>query len=171
MQYSSLSGYQPQHLGPAAAPRLHSNYTTDLTINPSSSTSAAVNYGGLYTPTSRTSLTQPLIGVSAFANWSPTAPPLVSTSTPSGGSLSAAGLQARPSSNTGPTLHSPLTAQVYTGDSSSTLRNSGTLDMSEYSLSQHSPDQMLPECASSEPSKLMHACMHTFTCMVQETFQ
>lgn len=54
--------------------------------------------------------------------------------------------------NIGP-LHSPLTA--YSAESSHIRSHTGqSLDAvgdSTYSLQQHSPDQMLPECASSEP--------------------
>ena len=68
-------------------------------------------------------------------------------------------LQARPGSNAAP-LHSPLTAQVYSADTTPThLRShshsaSQSIDVGDatYTLQQHSPEQMLPECASTEPA-------------------
>lgn len=55
-------------------------------------------------------------------------------------------------------LHSPLTG--YSAEGSTHIRgHSGqALDVgdSSYSLQQHSPDQMLPECASSEPCKYVN---------------
>lgn len=90
-----------------------------------------------------------------MANW-PSTPILSSTP------VSFPSLQSRPSSGNAAPLHSPLTAQVYTTDGTNALQlrthSSQNLDVSDtgsYSLQhQHSPDQMLPECASSEPSKL-----------------
>lgn len=67
-------------------------------------------------------------------------------------------LQSRSSSNAAP-LHSPLTAQVYSADTASHLRShshsaSQSIEVGDatYTLQQHSPEQMLPECASTEPS-------------------
>lgn len=142
MQYSSLGYQSSQHTPAVGLPNHRLAYNTDTM--PLTSTGSSVNYG-LYTPTSRQT---PFLNL---ANWSPSAPSLLASATPA----AVSSLQARPSSNTGPTLHSPLTAQVYTDPNA--LRTQATLDMSEagaYSLAhQHSPDQMLPECASAEPSK------------------
>ncbi|XP_011410489.1 PREDICTED: BEL1-like homeodomain protein 9 [Amphimedon queenslandica] len=60
----------------------------------------------------------------------------------------------RPSSGNTAPLHSPLTAQVYSADTSLRTHSAQSIDVgdSSYSsLQQHSPDQMLPECASTEP--------------------
>lgn len=114
-------------------------YSTERSSSLQSSLQPGANYG-IYASTTRSSLpNHQFIGVPAF-NWSSSAPPPLSTSTPS----------SRASTNTGPTLHSPITAQVYSTD------HRATLDLAEsgYTLSQPSPDQMIPECASAEPSKL-----------------
>ena len=124
----------------------HRMYNSADTMSLTTSASS-VNYGHLYASTSRQA---PLFNLS---NWSPSTPSLLSSSTHS----AVSSLQMRPSSNTGPTLHSPLTAQVYSDpNADASMRTQAGLDMSEagpYSLAQHSPDQMLPECASAEPSK------------------
>lgn len=109
---------------------------------------------GLY-GASQQRMSQPLIGMPAF-NWHtmPAATPLSLTTT-SAGSLQ----QSRPSSNTGP-LHSPLTA--YSADTLRTHSGQSALDVADgtYSLQQPSPaEQMLPECASTEPSKSHGCCM------------
>lgn len=154
MQYATLGNHtanqqSPAALGLHAGATLSSNpYSTEIPSRSSSLQSslqptAGANYS-IYASTTRSSLTNQFIGVPAFTNWSSTAPALLSTSTQS----------SRPSSNTGPTLHSPLTAQVYSTDPNASMRSQATLDMSEngpYALSQPSPDQMLPECASAEP--------------------
>lgn len=148
IQYTTLGNHstnqQASTMGLHGAALSSNPYSTDIPASRSSLHSGA-NYG-IYASTSRSSLTNQFIGVPAFANWASTAPPLLSTSTPS----------SRAGGNTGPTLHSPLTAQVYSADPSS-LRGQATLEMTEsgpYALSQASPDQMIPECASAEPSKL-----------------
>ena len=148
MQYSTLHGSYPSSNQPSLGLGSHRlSYSTEI---PHSSTSSTpINYG-LYTATSRSAISNP-IGLSALSSWTSTAPPLLPSLTPSVSTM-----QTRPSSNTGPTLHSPLTAQVYSDPS--VLRTHATLDMTDagpYSLSQRSPaDQILPpECASSEPSK------------------
>lgn len=143
MQYSAtLQGSYPTnqtHLGLGPSHRLAGNFYNTAEV-PSSSSSTSLNYG-LYATTSR-----PPIGLSALANWSSTQGLLPGSSTPLASSM-----QARPSSNTGPTLHSPLTAQVYTDPNA--LRPQAPLDPYS-SLARQSPDhQMLPECASTEPSK------------------
>lgn len=163
MGYSSLHSSYPSNqsstlgLGAAAAATTHRlSYSTEIPAH--SSSSSTLNYGGLYSATSRSAISNP-IGLSALSNWSSaaaSAPPLLPNI-----SQSVSTMQTRPSSNTGPTLHSPLTAQVYSADPTA-LRTHATLDMSEpgpYSLPQRSPaDQMLPECASTEPSKWTTAC-------------
>lgn len=113
---------------------------------------------GLY-GTSQQRMSQPLIGMPTAFNWHtmPTAAatPLNLTTT-SAGNLQ----QSRPSSNTGP-LHSPLTA--YSADALRT-HSGQSLDVADgtYSLQQPSPaEQMLPECASTEPSKSPHISMYT----------
>lgn len=148
MQYSTLSNYPANQQSPAlniqgTPHRIQTNTYTEIPPIALPSTSAsAVNYG-LYTSTSRAAAyTNPLFG------WTS---PLLPNTTPSSTTL-----QSRPSSNTGPTLHSPLTAQAYSSDPN-VLRTQAALDISEagpYSLSQHSPDQMI-ECANTEPSKLL----------------
>ncbi len=60
----------------------------------------------------------------------------------------------RPTGHSIPPLHSPLTAQVYSSDP---LRSQNNMDVTDGTYGclqqQHSPDsQILPECASSEPS-------------------
>ena len=121
-----------------------------------SSSSIQVNYGGLYAATvSRSPMNQSLLGM-GMSSWPTTA---ASSLFPSS---SVASMQARPSSNTGPTLHSPLTAQVYSSETG-VLRSQSGLEMGEAgysSLSQPSPEQMLPECASSEPSKSIHTYVY-----------
>ena len=117
-----------------------------------SSLSSAAN--GLYTPTQRSSLSQSsmMIGMPAFHNWSATS---LLPSASSSISIPALPSSRHTSSNTAP-LHSPLTAQVYSIDSSHMRPHSGgSLDVgdSAYSLQQHSPDQLLPECAATEPGE------------------
>ena len=106
---------------------------------------------GLYTPAQRSSLSQPgmMIGMPTFHNWSTSLlPPTTSVSIPCLPT-------SRHTSNTAP-LHSPLTAQVYSIDSSHMRTHSGgSLDVgdSTYALQQHSPDHLLPECAATEPGE------------------
>ncbi len=167
MQYSSLTNYPSQQHSPSlnlssSQHRLQANsYNADVPSHqvPGAVSSSSVNYG-LYASTSRSSFTQPLIGMSAFTNWS--APSLLPNTTSPISSL-----HSRPSSNSGPTLHSPLTAQVYSTDP--VLRTQASLDIGEsgpYSLpQQHSPDQMIPECASTEPCKCVCVCVCVCVCI------
>lgn len=136
-----------------------SPYNTDIPMVPTSimasPSSTSLNYG-LYSSTSRP-VNQPLLSMCT-----PSWPATAAASSLFPNSSSVVNMQSRPSSNTGPTLHSPLTAQVYSTETG-VLRSQSTLDMGEggYSaLSQPSPDQMLPECASSEPSKSLISQVH-----------
>ena len=155
--YSTLS-YPTQHpsaaIGLQAAQRVQNGptnvYASDTSSLYQTSISSGSTMNGLY-GTTQQRMSQPLIGMPAF-NWPtmPAATPLSLTTT-STGNLQ----QSRPSSNTGP-LHSPLTA--YSADTLRTHSGQSTLDVaadgSTYSLQQPSPaEQMLPECASTEPSK------------------
>jgi len=124
-----------------------------------SSTTAGL-YGG------RSSLPPSMMTIGAmpaFANWAgmPAAPLLPSTSV---------GLQSRPScgGSTAP-LHSPVTAQVYSADPSHLRTHSGQLlevnDGTYTPPQQHSPpEHMLPECASSEPSKYVYNLEKIIVC-------
>lgn len=149
--------YSPhQHsssLGMAAAGTGHlanglSPYDTSL----QSSTSSSLT--GLYgvSSTSRSSVMALGMPTIPVPQW-PTTPLLPSNP------VSFSSLQSRPGSNAAP-LHSPLTAQVYSADTTPThLRShshsaSQSIDVGDatYTLQQHSPEQMLPECASTEPA-------------------
>ena len=155
--YSTLS-YPHQHpsaaIGLQAAQRVQNGptnvYASDTSSLYQTSISSASTMNGLY-GTSQQRMSQPLIGMPAAAfNWHtmPTAATPLNLTTTSAGSLQ----QSRPSSNTGP-LHSPLTA--YSADALRT-HSGQSLDVADgtYSLQQPSPaEQMLPECASTEPSK------------------
>ena len=106
-----------------------------------------VSSSSLYGSQQRSSLTHPVIGMT---NLSWPAMPSSTQLLPTTSSLSTIPPPPRPSSHNVPPIHSPLTAQVY----SDPLRQT-SLDVSDGSYSyqqQHSPDQMLPECASSEPT-------------------
>ncbi len=153
--YSTLS-YPTQHpsaaIGLQAAQRVQNGptnvYTSDTSSLYQTSISSGSTMNGLY-GTSQQRMSQPLIGMPAF-NWHtmPAAATPLNLTTTSAGSLQ----QSRPSSNTGP-LHSPLTA--YSAEALRT-HSGQSLDVTDgtYSLQQPSPaEQMLPECASTEPSK------------------
>lgn len=150
--YTPINPYGSQHqaasTGLSRVQPLQSNpYSPDVMT--STSSSIQVNYGGLYATVSRPPMNQPPLLSMGMSSWPTTA---ASSLFPSS---SVASMQSRPSSNTGPTLHSPLTAQVYSTETG-VLRSQSGLDMGEggySSLSQPSPEQMLPECASAEPSK------------------
>ena len=128
-----------------------SSYDTG-SLQPSSTTTSPM--GGIYGMSTNPRSSVMGLGMSTLpmANW-PSTPILSSTP------VSFPSLQSRPSSGNAAPLHSPLTAQVYTADGTATglqLRTHSTqnLDVGDTSYSlQHSPDQMLPECASSEPSE------------------
>ena len=157
--YSTLS-YPTQHpsaaIGLQAAQRVQNGptnvYTSDTSSLYQTSISSGSTMNGLY-GTSQQRMSQPLIGMPAAFNWHtmPTAATPLNLTTTSAGSLQ----QSRPSSNTGP-LHSPLTA--YSADALRT-HSGQSLDVADgtYSLQQPSPaEQMLPECASTEPSKSLY---------------
>ena len=130
----------------------------DGSLHPSSTSTSPM--GSLYGMSNTRSQVMGL-GMSTLpmANW-PSTPILSSTP------VSFPSLQSRPSSGNAAPLHSPLTAQVYTADANTAgiqLRtlSSQNIDVGDtsYSLQQDSPDQMLPECASTEPvsaSKLVN---------------
>lgn len=155
--YSTLS-YPTQHpsaaIGIPTAQRVQNGpsnvYASDTSSLYQTSISSGSTMNGLY-GTTQQRMSQPLIGMPAF-NWPtmPAATPL-SLTTSTTGNLQ----QSRPSSNTGP-LHSPMTA--YSADTLRTHSGQSALDVaadgSTYSLQQPSPaEQMLPECASTEPSE------------------
>lgn len=135
-----------------AATQRASLYSDAVAVQSPVAASSLSSTNGLYTPIQRPSPSQSsmMIGMPAFHNWSTT------SLLPSGSS--SVSLPTLPSSrhatsNTAP-LHSPLTAQVYSIDSSHMRPHSGgSLDVgdSTYSLQQHSPDHLLPECAATEP--------------------
>ncbi|CAI8012310.1 hypothetical protein GBAR_LOCUS7911, partial [Geodia barretti] len=157
---AALSGlsnsYAGQHMNSsvlqnhAAAAQRTAIYSDAVAVqSPVAASSLSTN--GLYTPTQRQSLSQSsmMIGMPAFHNWSAT------SLLPSASSVSIPTLPSsrHATSNTAP-LHSPLTAQVYSIDSSHMRPHSGgSLDVgdSTYTLQQHSPDHLLPECAATEP--------------------
>ena len=104
-----------------------------------------ISINSLYSCTQKSSLPTMALGMSHFpvSNWS--ASSLVPQSGP---------LAVHPGGRSIAPLHSPLTA--YSAESAHIRSHSGqALDVgdSTYSLQQHSPDQMLPECASTEPRK------------------
>lgn len=166
----ALSGltnsYPTQHQSPGlsalqttSAQRVHNGSSSVYTVTDAStiqhSSSASSINGGLYgssghsARSSLSSQTGMMAMMNPFSSWHMASPasallPSVNASLQSG----------RQSSNIAP-LQSPLTAQVYTGDTSHLRTHTAqSLDDTHYSLAQHSPDQMLPECASTEPSKL-----------------
>lgn len=153
-QHSAAIGLQTQRLtnGPTSV------YTSDASsLYQTCSNSASINglYGGA---AQRSSLsTQPLVGVSALTNWA--AMPSAFTSIPTTSTVSLQ--QSRLGSSTGP-LHSPLTAQAYSVGSMGTDSGQSALDVNDgsYTLSQASPEHMLPECASTEPSKFISTLLH-----------
>lgn len=128
-----------------------------------SSYGSTITSSSLYGSQQRSAFTQPLIGMPNLANW----PAMPSTThlLPTTSSLSIVH-PTRPSSHNVPPIHSPLTAQVYSTD---TLRTQTALDVTDGTYSyqqQHSPDsQILPECASSEPSS-KHCC----SCVKQSSY-
>lgn len=170
----AYAGYTPLNSYTAAAavhqhsPILHTTaqrlpngpssiYADTSLVQQGTVSSASLN--GLYGSTHRSSISQPMmpLGMHASAYW-----PMASA-TPL---LPATTVSRHGSSNTAP-LHSPITAQVYSTDTSHLRTHSAqsSLEVSDgtYSLQQHSPDQMLPECASTEPSKFgMCACAVQF---------
>lgn len=163
---ASLSGlsnsYPSQHMNSSllqnhTAPRT-AIYSDTLTVpNPAAAAASSLSStNGLYTPTQRSSLSQSsmMIGMPAFHNWSASSLLPSASSSVSIPTLSSS--RQHTTSNPTAPLHSPLTAQVYSIDSSHTrLHSGGSLDVgdSTYALSQHSPDQLLPECAATEPGK------------------
>lgn len=150
------NSYSPhQHsstLGMAAASSGHlangiSPY--DSSLQSSTSSSLTSLYG--VSSTSRSSVMTLGMPTIPVPQW-PTTPLLPSNP------VSFPSLQSRQGSNAAP-LHSPLTAQVYSADTTPThLRShshsaSQSIDVGDaYTIQQHSPEQMLPECASTEPA-------------------
>ena len=171
--YHGLSSTSPYAYSPLAATAgLHNTYTPhqhsaslgmaatgtshlanglspyDSSLQSSTASSLTGLYGVSTTRSSVMTLGMPTIPV---PQW-PTTPLLPSTP------VSFPSLQSRPGSNAAP-LHSPLTAQVYSADTASHLRShshsaSQSIEVGDatYTLQQHSPEQMLPECASTEPA-------------------
>lgn len=154
--HSSYPSYQhsPLTMGSGSNHVTNGLSSYDGSLQPTSSTTSPM--GGIYGTSTNARSSVMGLGMSTLpmANW-PSTPILSSTP------VSFPSLQSRPSSGNAAPLHSPLTAQVYTADGSAGLQlrthSSQNLDVSDTSYSlqhQHSPDQMLPECASSEPSEL-----------------
>ena len=161
---AALSGlsnsYAGQHMNSsvlqnhaAAAAQRTAIYSDAVAVQSPVAASSLSSTNGLYTQTQRPSLSQSgmMIGMPAFHNWSAT------SLLPSASSVSIPTLPSsrHTTSNTAP-LHSPLTAQVYSIDSSHMRPHSGgSLDVgdSTYTLRQHSPDHLLPECAATEPGE------------------
>lgn len=123
----------------------------DTGLQPSSTTTSPL--GSLYGMSSQARSSMMGLGMPTLpmAQW-PSTPILSSTP------VSFPSLQSRPSSGNAAPLHSPLTAQVYTADATTAsmqLRSHSaqSIDVGDttYTLQQPSPDQMLPECASTEP--------------------
>ena len=129
-------------------------YTSDASSLYQSGTNAA-SINGLYSGAAQRSLSQPLVGMSALTNWA--AMPSAFTSIPTTSTVS---LQPRLCNSTG-SLPSPLTAQAYSVGTMGTESGQSALEVNDgsYSLSQASPEHMLPECASTEPSKFPRACI------------
>jgi hypothetical protein len=128
-------------------------YSDAVAVQSPAAASSLPSTNGLYTPTQRSSLSQSsmMIGMPAFHNWSATS---LLPSASSSVSIPSLPSSRHTTSNTAPPLHSPLTAQVYSIDSSHLRSHSGVaLDVgdSTYALQQHSPDHLLPECAATEP--------------------
>ena len=141
------------------AQRTAALYSDTVAIpNPAAAAASSLSStNGLYTPAQRPSFSQSsmMIGMPAFHNWSTSLLPSASSSSVSLPTLSSS--RQHTASNPTAPLHSPLTAQVYSIDSSHMRPHSGgSLDVgdSTYALSQHSPDQLLPECAATEPGEL-----------------
>lgn len=114
----------------------------DTSLQPTSSTTSPLSYYGMSSQ-ARPSMMMPTLPM----QW-PSTPILSSTP------VTFPSLQSRPSSGNSAPLHSPITAQVYTADAMQLRTHSAqSIDVgdSSYTLQQHSPDQMLPECASTEP--------------------
>lgn len=138
--HSALSGQQAGHQRMPNGTPSSLVYSDALTSSALHQHQSSLSMNGLYGYTQKPSAlpSAMTLGMSPFpvSNWS--ASSLVH---PSGRSIAP--------------LHSPLTG--YSAESSTHIRShSGqALDVvdSTYSLQQHSPDQMLPECASSEPCK------------------
>ena len=143
-----------QNHGVAAAQRT-AIYSDAVAVQSPAAASSLSSTNGLYTPAQRpSSLSQSsmMIGMPAFHNWSATS---LLPSAASSVSIPTLPSSRHATSNTAP-LHSPLTAQVYSIDSSHMRPHSGgSLDVgdSTYALQQHSPDHLLPECAATEPGE------------------
>lgn len=135
--------------------------TSTMPQHSSSSTSPLGSFYGMSSSQSRSAMG---IGMSSLSMGQWPSTPILSSNP-----VSFSSLQTRPSSDgsTGAPLHSPLTAQVYT-DASLRTHSAQSIDVgdSTYSLQQHSPDQMLPECASTEPSKLFIATLTMFRSII-----
>ena len=157
---SGLSNsYPSQHMNTSALQN-HTQRTlyseASAVIHSPAAAASLSSSNGLYTPTQRSSLSQSgmMIGMPTFHNWSATS---LLPSASSSVSIPTLPSSRHTSSNTGP-LHSPLTAQVYSIDSSHMRTHSGgSLDVgdSTYALQQHSPDHLLPECAATEPGQYL----------------
>ena len=133
-------------------------YSDALAIpSPATAVSSLSSANGLYSHTQRPTLSQPsmMIGMPTFPNWSATSL-LPSASSPSVSMpLTLPSSRHTTGSNTAQ-LHSPLTAQVYSIDSSHMRSHTGaSLEVGDgtYALPQHSPDHLLPECAATEPGE------------------
>ncbi len=144
------SSYPTHQLNMGSTNHMTNGLTSyETSLQPSSTSTSPM--GGIYGMSTNARSSVMGLGMSTLpmANW-PSTPILSSTP------VSFPSLQSRPSSGNAAPLHSPLTAQVYTADGLQ-LRtlSSQNLDVGDTSYSlQHSPDhQMIPECASSEPSK------------------
>ena len=125
---TGYSQHFPSTIMGSAPTQLTNGLSYDSSLQPCTSTTSPLS--GFYGMNSHSRMS---VGMTAFGmgQWS-TLP-----STP----VSFPNLQSRPSSGNAAPLHSPLTAQsIDVGDTTYS------------SLTQHSPEQMLPECASSEPS-------------------
>lgn len=138
-------------------------YSDTVAIQSPVAAASLSSANGLYsTPTQRSSISQSaasmMLGMPTFHNWSATSLlPSASSSIP----VPSLPSSRHASSNAAP-LHSPLTAQVYSIDSSHLRTHSGgSLDVgdSAYALQQHSPDHLLPECAATEPGMLLHVAV------------
>ena len=153
--------YTHQHsgsLGMSGTSHLHngiSGYdTTTAAIQPSTASTSPL--GGLYGMSTASQCRNSMMafsgmsGLSTMGQW-PTTPILSSNH----GSFSS--FQSRPTSNSTGPLHSPLTAQVYSADTTGTnqlrTHSAQSIDVgdSTYALQQQSPEPLLPECASTEP--------------------
>ncbi|XP_064398510.1 iroquois-class homeodomain protein irx-5-like [Halichondria panicea] len=152
---SNLSAIRGQSLlGNGQQPTINNVYSPDSSTAYCSTISSSSLYGA---PQQRSTFAQPLIGV-PNPNWPAMLPSSASQVLHTTSALSSLPLQRQSSQNIAP-LHSPLTAQVYSSDP---LRSQTSLDMNDGSYNclqqQHSPDsQILPECASSEPTMLQES--------------